>query len=130
MGASLGSRYCVITLALCLAASCSSNPYLPPSSFAGCYTANNAQRLLLAPDGSLYADGKKAGTYKVVAPVGGKHGALIEATGLNVSSRNSRVTFAPGSGGFFWDVTDKYLTVVFAPDDMVQFAKASDAACR
>lgn len=112
-----------------LATSHRQTEYLPAQDFAGCYMADNAEPLMLLPDGSIHAAGKRAGSYKVLAPVGGKHGPQIEATGIDVSFRNGRVTFTPGSGGFFWNVTDSDLTVVFAPDGLVRFAKSLNSPC-
>ena len=126
----MGSRAKPATAALVLISSCSGHPYLPAGSFAGCYVAQDAQRLQLSPDGLISADGEPVGKYRVLAPVGGKHGPLVEAEGLNIAFRNGRVIFVRGSGGFLWMVSDKDLNVVFAPDGDVQFAKGPDAACR
>ena len=109
--------------------SCNSTPYLPDGSFAGCYLADGAQSLRLAPNGVIFADGSQVGRYKVLAPVDGKHGPLVEATGLNVRSADGRVEFVPGTGGFLWAVTDNGLNVLFAPDGEVQFAKSPVAGC-
>ena len=119
-------------VALVLLTSCNRKPYLPEGSFAGCYLAHGAQRLRLSPDGVIFADGEKVGTYKTLAPVDGKHGPLVEASGLAVTSHNGEVLFKRGStaDGYFWSVTGNGLNVVFEPDNEIKLAKAPDIACR
>ena len=129
MGVIFISRQILVGTALLAITSCNSAPNLPAGAFAGCYKSQDAQRLLLSVDGSIYANGTRVGNYKVVAPVGGKHGPLIEATGLNVVSQKGSVTFLPGSGGFLWPVTDRFLSVVAGPDIGEQFTKGRDAYC-
>lgn len=109
---------------------CSAQPYLPKGSYAGCFLAPGGQRLRLSPNGSIVADGQPMGQYKVIAPVGGKHGPLVEATGLNVRSYNGNVDFVRGSGGFFWKVSNQGLEVMYGPDGDVYFVRSLDAVCK
>ena len=104
--------------------------YLAAQDFAGCYVSANSAPLLLSPSGSLRSRHLQVGTFKVLAPVPGKHGPLVEADALNVIRRDGQVIFLPGSGGFLWPVTARSLRVTFAPDGELELARRSDAACR
>ena len=90
----------------------------------GCYS-NDHNRLLLLPDSHLRVNGSAAGSYKIVEPVGGKHGYLVEAEGLHLTGgRGKRVTATPGDGGFLWPINDKTLDILFAPDVALRLTKA------
>ena len=89
--------------------------YTPIRFFAGCYS-NGADRLVLGRGGEITINGRAAGSYKIVSPVGGKHGFLAEANGLSLTGGNgSPMVAAQGAGGFFWPISDDAITITFAP---------------
>jgi hypothetical protein len=88
-----------------------------PSRFEGCYAGPGISVLRLAPSGQLLNGGERVGSYRIVAPVGGKHGYLVEATGLNIRRLSSGVVMTPGDGGFLWPIAPSgMLKITFAPD--------------
>lgn len=91
------------------------SPYAAIGPFAGCYS-NGADRLMLSPVGEIVTNGTAAGSYKIVSPVGGKHGFLVEANGLNLKGGNGTPLGATrGTGGFFWPISQRALKITFAP---------------
>lgn len=92
-----------------------------PHQFEGCYVGLGIPALRLAPSGQLINSRGRVGSYHIVAPVGGKHGYLVETSGLNIKSQKASVTIMPGEGGFLWPITPSgELTVTFAPDGEYQ----------
>jgi hypothetical protein len=103
--------------------------YLPSRTFAGCYVSPNGDRLELRPSGALLSQGSAVGTFKVLAPVGGKHGPLISVDGVSVRTKGSNVHFDRGRDGYFWPVSTDGLQVIFPPDNLVRFQKVSTTRC-
>lgn len=104
--------------------------YLPARTFAGCYLSPNGDPILLGTSGTLRSRGLTTGKFEVHAPVGGKHGPLVEAEGLSVAFEGDHVIFKPGTGGFFWAVNERTLRVVFAPNGDVRFTRAPVTSCQ
>jgi hypothetical protein len=85
--------------------------------FEGCYVGPEISGLRLGPSGQLLNDGKRVGSYRLIAPVGGKHGYLVEASGVNIKRQEAGIVMAPGDGGFLWPIAPSgELHVTFAPD--------------
>ena len=107
---------------LFLAAKSTSNregPYAPTAFFAGCYS-NGADRLVLGRGGEIVINGRPAGSYKIVRPVGGKHGFLAEANGLNLTGGNGAPLGAvQGNGGFLWPISHDAINITFAPATVI-----------
>ncbi|RST31580.1 hypothetical protein HMF7854_12600 [Sphingomonas ginkgonis] len=103
--------------------------YVPPQPFAGCYETDGISPLELTPSGILRSAQTDVGRFKVVAPVGGKHGTLIEATAVDVVERRGRAFFVKGAGGFLWPINGATLNVTYAPDGQMQLARRPMAAC-
>lgn len=121
----------VAWLAWIFATSHFGDDYLPSQTFAGCYVSPNGDPIELDPSGSLQSRGSALGTFKVLAPVGGKHGPLIEVDQISVLTKGQNVYFARGRGGWFWPVTSDELQVtVYPPGTLVMFRKATASHCR
>lgn len=104
---------------------------LPNGSFAGCYISSAGDPLELDPSGALLSRGAKVGTFKVIAPVGGKHGPLISVDQTHVRMTGSNVYFERGQSGYFWPVTQTELQVsVYPPGELITFQKANLLRCR
>jgi len=105
------------------------NPYTLVGPFAGCYS-NGTDDMVLKPDGELLINRTKAGTFGVLKPVAGKHGFLVEATGLNlVGGSGASIRAAKGDGGFLWPISDKAIDLVFAPDTTVTLRRLPASSC-
>jgi hypothetical protein len=103
--------------------------YAPIGSFDGCY-ADRSDRLLLRADGGIEVNGTAAGSYRIVKPVGGKHGYLVEAKGLKLSSgRGAMMRSTKGTGGFHWRINDEAIDVTFAPDVTATLKKVALSSC-
>lgn len=103
--------------------------YGPLTQFVGCYS-NGRDRLLLLPSGRLRINGTAAGSYKILKPVGGKHGYLVEADGLKLTGgRGVPVAAMPGRDGFFWPISSEAIDVLFAPDIELSLEKARSLSC-
>jgi len=103
--------------------------YLPSRIFAGCYVSSNGDLLELRPSGALLSHGSAVGTFKVLSPVGGKHGPLISVDGVSVGTEGAHVHFDHGRDGYFWPVSTDALQVIFPPDNSVRFQKVSTTRC-
>ena len=105
--------------------------YAARDPFAGCYRDPAGSLLELNPTGTIHSAGKLAGGYQIVSPVGGKHGYLVEASNLNLMVQDDKVIAEPGSGGFFWPISqDGELVVTFAPDTRRVFRKGACSDAR
>src|SRR3954447_13631504 len=105
----LGGAIIVLWLAWILGASRFGPDYLPPGPFVGCYVSANGDALALDPSGMLRSRGSVVGTFKVLAPVGGKHGPLIRVDGVSVRTDGANVYFERGRSGYFWPVSGEAL---------------------
>jgi hypothetical protein len=93
--------------------------YSARESFSGCYADETGDTFELSSTGIVRSSGKRVGTFQIVSPVGGKHGYLVEASGMNlkINPLNGRIIALAGSGGFIWPISQNgELTVIFAPD--------------
>lgn len=98
--------------------------YFARESFAGCYRDSAGSFLELGSTGIIHSVGKRVGTYKIVSPVGGKHGYLVEVSNLQLQLQDDNLVAQPGSGGFLWPISPQgELTVTFAPDTKRSFHK-------
>jgi hypothetical protein len=104
--------------------------YVPSQTFAGCYVSPNGDALELNPSGVLRSRGSSVGTFKVLAPVGGKHGPLISVDGVSVGTKGANVVFDRGRDGYFWPVSAEALQIIVPPDSSVRFQKVSATHCR
>jgi hypothetical protein len=94
-----------------------SERYSPPNEFVGCYADGWGNSLELSPTGRIMSENKTVGTYRIVAPVGGKHGYLVQANSINIRTIGQKLVSESGTGGFLWPVTKTgELHVIFAPD--------------
>lgn len=119
----------VLLFAASIAVYHSKPDYLPRQKFAGCYVSGNGDPLELDPSGSLRSRGSAVGRFNVDAPVGGKHGPLIDIDGVSVRMRGANVYFERGREGYSWDVSKDGLQVVFPPDHSVVFKRAAASYC-
>ena len=116
-------------LAWILATSHFHEDYLPRQTYVGCYVSANGDSLELESSGSVRSHGSAVATFKVDAPVGGKHGPLIDLDGVSVLMNGANVYFEHGHDGYYWPVSDVGLQVVFPPDHSVFFKKAKASYC-
>jgi hypothetical protein len=85
---------------------------------------------MLRANGGLDINGTAAGAYRIVKPVGGKHGYLVEASGLTLAGGNGAlVGAAQGTGGFLWAINDDTLDITFAPDVVMTLRKMPPSLC-
>jgi hypothetical protein len=105
------------------------SPYVPNGSFAGCYR-NGMDRLVLGTGGDIKINGSAAGSYKIVKPVGGKHGFLVEADKLRLTGgRGTPVRAEQGDGGFLWPIHGETFDIVFAPGAAMTLRKTKTPTC-
>ena len=102
-----------------------SSPYAAPQPFVGCYESPAGDKLQFSTDGQIIMNSSAAGSYRILAPVGGKHGYLVEAQGLDLSQSGNSVVARAGHGGFYWPIDGQTLHIIFAPSSQVQFQKAA-----
>lgn len=103
--------------------------YAPIAPFVGCYS-NGRNHLLLLPNGHLQLNGGAAGTYKIIKPVGGKHGYLVEAEGLHLSGGQQKPIRATiGHAGYFWPLSDQMIELIFESDVVQDLSKAKAPSC-
>jgi hypothetical protein len=106
-----------------------SSPYVRISPFVGCYVSADRDRLALADDGHIRFNGVVAGSYRVLAPVGGKHGYLVQAEGLELRRSGNAVVATAGRGGFFWPIDSQSIQVIFAPSSAIELRKSAAGNC-
>jgi len=103
--------------------------YAPVSPFVGCYSNGRDQVRLLATS-RLWINGAEAGSYKIVKPVGGKHGYLVEAEGLRLTGgREKPIGAMTGDSGYFWPISDRMIELIFEPDVVLDLTKATSPFC-
>jgi hypothetical protein len=124
----------VIAAGLLIAVFATSNrgsPYADSRPFVGCYQSSDGNKLRLSENGHIVVNGVAAGSYRVLAPVGGKHGYLVEAEGLELELNEvgHLIAAQSGHGGFFWDTDGKSLRVIFAPSSEIAFQRAPGGNC-
>lgn len=103
--------------------------YASIKPFAGCYS-DGANRLLLEANGKLSINGTAADLSRIVKPVGGKHGYLMEVSGLTLASgRGDLVVATGGSGSFLWPINDRAINLTFAPDAEIVLKRAASISC-
>lgn len=95
--------------------------YFSGDTFAGCYSDGFSNQIRLSKEKEILADGRPVGHYRIVSPVGGKHGYLVETTDIKVLKLpDGRITIQSGSGGFLWPISENgNLQMLFAPDGNV-----------
>ncbi|HET7281861.1 MAG TPA: hypothetical protein VFI67_06025 [Sphingomicrobium sp.] len=106
-----------------------SSPYVRISQFAGCYVSADGDKLVLSGDGHIHFNGVAAGSYRVLAPVGGKHGYLVEAEGLELRLSGNAVVTSAGRGGFYWPIDSQTIQVLFAPSREIEMRKTAAGDC-
>jgi hypothetical protein len=121
----------VVWVAWIFATSHFGDEYLPSQTFAGCYVSANGDPVELDPSGALQSRGSTLGAFKVLAPVGGKHGPLIQVDEISVLRKGQNVYFGRGREGWFWPVTgDELQVTVYPPGTLVTFRKTAASHCR
>lgn len=100
--------------------------YTTPGLFAGYYRDDAGSCLELQATGLLKFSGRAAGNYRVIAPVGGKHGYLVEASNLKLRLEENRVVAISGTGGFLWPISKGgRMTVIFTPGTQRELRKGA-----
>ncbi len=103
--------------------------YASIEPFVGCYS-DGANRLLLEANGRLAINGTAAGSSRIVKPVGGKHGYLVEVSGLTLASgRGGLVIATGGTGGFLWPINDRAINLTFAPNAAIALKRTASSSC-
>jgi len=115
---------CLISTVLATSRCNSSSRFADPSAFLGCYASMSGDQLQLTPQGKMIINGAAVGTYRIISPVGGKHGYLIEVEGLNLELQGGKVVAKSGDGGFQWKISDDLsINMIFAPSYRVIFQR-------
>lgn len=102
----------------------SNDRYAASDSFTGCYRDGVGSIFELGGSGILRSGGAPVGKYRIVLPVGGKHGYLVEASNLNLTLDRDRIVARSGSGGFLWPISEQgEMIVTFAPETQRAFRR-------
>ena len=117
--------------AIILATSNWGSPYTAPEPFLGCYSDQNGNRLQLSRGGNFAINGSSVGSYKILAPVGGKHGYLVETDGLRLSRIGDSIRATPGRHGYgyLWAIDQQSLRVIFERDNEFDLTKTDKGNC-
>jgi hypothetical protein len=102
-----------------------SDRFVPNAKFIGCYNDAAGNKIDLSPDGRFQLNGVHVGEYEIDAPVGGKHGYLLDTSGFDVAIHSGQLSTKPSSDGFLWPISrDGEISVIFAPDHKLTFRKS------
>jgi len=96
--------------------------YASDDKFAGCYRALH-MIFMLQKDGSIAFNGKSVGHYRILDPVGGKHGYLLETQNFSMTLDRGRLVAQPIGGGTTWNINDRSLDVVVSTGMQMPFVR-------
>jgi hypothetical protein len=99
------------------------NPFVERQPFAGCYFAKRADPIELRLDGRVMVGSSVVGTYDIRAPVGGKHGHLLELSGTGFALVQGRPTLSSESQLQRLDIEPSGVISVYAGESEVRFHK-------
>ena len=119
----LAAIFVLIYLFVVLSTAEKTNPFVDRWPFAGCYFAKGADPIALRPDGRVMVGSSVVGTYDIRAPVGGKHGHLLELSGTGFAEMQDRLTLVPEGRSQLLDIEPSGIISVYAGESEVRFRR-------